>query len=258
MRIAQFTPAETLFIRDGSSAMLKDLLRLTLMDLLLKQVLAIEEIERQPSPRDPVKAYRYIGKGKTFFSHKVLPHENVFISAFDSTKDRKFLFRNLVKISYENSESFKSYQTRLMESPNLHRLFERSFLQSIFGGFTYSTQGQSVQKEVLQNISQLETIIPKLMVQERSKGIEILKSIGGNVFLLTGLNFALAREIEEIILQESSKRKAAGGCAVGCFVYADYAKEFDSSCATDSGSDWSGCSGCSGGDSGCSGCGGGD
>jgi hypothetical protein len=256
MRIAQFTPAETLFIRDGSSAMLKDLLRLTLMDLLLKQVLTIEEVERQPSPRDPVRTYRYISKGKTFFGHKTLPHENVFISAFDPTKERKVLFRNVVKISYENAESFKSYQTRLMESPNLHNLFERSFIQSIFGRFTYSAQGQSVQKEVLQNISQLESIIPNLMAHERAKGIEILKSIGGNVFLLKGLDFALAREIEEIILQESSKRKAAGGCATGCFViYTDYSKEFDSSCSTESGSDGSGCSGCSG-DSGCSGCGG--
>lgn len=253
MRIAQFTPAETLIICEGSQVQLADLLRLTLMDLLLKQTLAIEEIQRQPSPRDPIRSYRYISQGENFQHHGIRPHENIFILPFDAHPQRKILFRNFVKIGYENSGSEKAYRRLIIKNPRLKNFFKTSFVESLFGGASHSPEGSKVRAELQQNIADLEKSIPELMARDRARGIELLKSIGGNIFLLTGLSFELSNEITRMILEESSRPRTTSGCGGGCFTtYTDFSQEFDNSCAVESSG------GCTGGCSadGCSGCGG--
>ena len=45
--LSQLTPAETLIILKDKDTRLKEVLKVTLMDLLLKQVLKIEEVYKQ-------------------------------------------------------------------------------------------------------------------------------------------------------------------------------------------------------------------
>jgi len=110
---------------------------------------------------------------------------------------------------------------------------------------------------VAEEMRELERELTILMVNEKEKAMEKLKMIGGNVFLLYGLNFAVLREIDEAFSKELMQPEAGGGCGGGWVTFDTYGSDFDSSCSADSSDSGSGCSsgdsGCGGG---CGGCGG--
>jgi hypothetical protein len=62
--LSKFTPAETWILLRGNTSLLRDLLKFTLMDILLKQVLWMEDVEGQPGDRDPFSGYKYVRPGK--------------------------------------------------------------------------------------------------------------------------------------------------------------------------------------------------
>jgi len=248
----RFSPAETLVIKSGEKAPLSDLLKYTLMDLLLKQVLIIEEIQRQPNPRDPIRTYKYITTGENFIKHPFKSHEIVFTSMFQENAEIKLLFRNLVKVAYQNAKSEYNYYPLLINSANLKAVFIRTFIQRIFGGFSYTSDGTTIKKELESEIAELETKLPEIIKNDKNRGLEILKKIGGNIFLLKGVDFALSKEIDKELFEEMSSQRTSGGCWAS---FGDYSDTFDSSCSSDTSSGCGGDSGCSG-CSGCGGCGG--
>src|SRR5688500_11913344 len=107
MILSKLTPAETLIVWKGNQTPLKDLLKYTAMDLLLKQVLVIEEVQRQSHKRNPVRVYKYIGRGKNFKGYACPGHELVFISAYQKSPALRILFNNFVRMGYENAGSEK-------------------------------------------------------------------------------------------------------------------------------------------------------
>ena len=80
--LSQLTPAETLIILKDKDTRLKEVLKVTLMDLLLKQVLKIEEVYKQTGRTDEQRLYEYIETGKNVRFYNALPHENVFLNIF--------------------------------------------------------------------------------------------------------------------------------------------------------------------------------
>lgn len=244
----RFSPGETLVIRSGKEAILSDVLKYTLMDLLLKQVLVIEEIQRQPNPRDPIRTYKYIATGKDFAKYHFKPHERVFISIFQDNVQHRILFRNLVKIAYQNAKSAHAYFPLIIDNANLKLAFTRTAIQKVFGGFNYTSDGATIKKELEDEITELESGLPEIMRNERNRGLEMLRKIGGNLFLLRGMDFAISKEIDKELFDEMTSQKS--NSSSGCWTsFNDYSDSFDSSCSSDVSS------GC-GGDSGCSGCGG--
>lgn len=254
----KFSPAETLIVKNGEKALLSDLLKYTLMDLLLKQVLTIEEVQRQPSPRDPAKTYKYITRGENFTKYPIRSHETVFTSTFQENAEIKLLFRNLVKVAYQRAKSERSYYPLLINNENLKAVFTRDLIHRVFGGFSYTAEGKIVKKELESEIADLESSLPEIIRSDRERGTDILRKIGGNIFLLKGMDVALAKEIDKELFDEMTSQRSSGGCSSGCWTsFGDYADTFDSSCSSDTSSGCGGDAGCSG-CSGCSGCGGGD
>src|SRR5688500_7078005 len=116
--LSKLTPAETLCLKNGPETPLQDLLKYTVMDLLLKQVLVLEEVQRQPNPRDPVRIYKYATTGRNFESYRSKRHERVFISPFQNDRALRILFRNMVKVGYQNAGSATDYHTVLIRNHN--------------------------------------------------------------------------------------------------------------------------------------------
>jgi hypothetical protein len=262
MILTKLTPAETLIVRHGQDAPLREMLKYTMMDLLLKQVIAMEDVEWQRSTKDPLATYKYIIPGKNFDTYRARSHENVFLFGFVKTKDIRYLFRHFVKMAYQDAKTSRHYQSMVRRNDFLAGMFDVSFFQLLFGGFSYTDAGLELRMKVEKEIEVLERTLPDLMTRDREAALDALREIGGNVFLLKGLNFELSREIEEALLNEIREYETtatSGGCGTGCFTtWHHYGGDFDSSCSSDSGGD------SSGGDSGCGGdgcgggCGGGD
>lgn len=256
--LSRLTPAETLIILNGEKAPISELLKYTFMDLLLKQVLLIREVERQANIRDPIRVYKYVVAGANFRNYRMSKHEFALLSVFDKNPDANILFRNLVKIAYQNAKNERQYYSQLITNSNLKELVSTSLVQKMFGGFSYSEKGLQIKKEVQNEILLIEKNISDYIITDKSRGLELLKVIGGNIFLLKGLEFSIARELDKELFEEMSKRNSANGCGSGCWTdFGHYSESFESSCSSDTGGGGaSGCSGGSGcsGDSGCSGC----
>lgn len=255
MILSKLTPAETLLLREGTEATLQDMLKYTLMDLLLKQVLAVENVEKQANPRDPIRTYRYIAGGEKLSGYSGLQHEMVYLTAFRKSSDIRILFRHIVKMAYENAKSEKYFRKSLTASPVLKSAFATSFLHLFTGGVSYTKDGLHLKEQAENEIVTLEKTLAEGN-HDKNKVSSLLKVIGGNIFLLKGLEVDLLKEIEDELFKEFSRRPPPNGaCSAGCWtMFETYGREFDSSCsASPSGGCSSGDGGCGGG---CGGCGG--
>lgn len=175
-----------------------------------------------------------------------------FIEPFHKNPDLRVLFRNLVKIGYQNAESENKYYSNLINNEVLQKAFSTSWSEKIFGGFRYTKHGNEMRQEVENEIAGLQKKL-RDAGNDKKSAIETLKLIGGNIFIMQGISFALSEEIDNEILQEINRRNTAEGYSSGCWSSFDtYSDTFDNSCSSDTGSGCSGDGGCSG----CGGCGG--
>jgi len=146
------------------------------------------------------------------------------------------------------------YYPSLTTNINLKASFNTTIYQRLFGGFTYTDEGVKFRNEVQNEITELENTFPRDISSDKKRGLETLKLIGGNIFLLSGLEFAITKEIDKELFEEMSN--TSGEWSSGSWTSFDsYSDSFDNSCSSDTGH--GGDSGDSGCGSGCSGCGGG-
>ena len=124
-QLNKLTPAETLLIRSGPAAPLKDLLKYTLMDLIYKQVLEVEETKIQADLQHSFKTYRYISIGKKFHSYTGMAHEYVFLSPFLKNHILKMLFDNIVRVGFQNAGYQSKYTSMILKSHLLEDILDR-------------------------------------------------------------------------------------------------------------------------------------
>ncbi|HNR19355.1 MAG TPA: hypothetical protein PKN75_12065 [Bacteroidia bacterium] len=257
--LSKFSPAESVLILQDRNSNIKELLKVTFMDLLLKQVVRTFDVQRQTSRREGVRIYKYVEAGKNFLSYEPLPHEIPVLAPFQKSNSVQILFRHIVKMSYQNSKSETAYRKILLDSPNLDRCFSKNIYQSLFGGFSVTADGQELRKKVRDEIETLEKTLPGYISSNHQKALDILKEIKGNIFLLTNIQFDLLQQLDRELISEMNRYDrddGRGGCSGSWGGFGDYSHTFDSSCSGHSGG--GGCSSCgSGCSSGCSGCGGG-
>lgn len=252
--LSQLTPAELLVLtKEGVTH--RELLKITFIDLLFKQVLKTYEVERQPHPRDKISVYRYLGIGKNFKVYSSQNHERVFLSAFAADDSIEILFGNLVKMAYQKSKKLSDYKEDIIKTPTLKKCFSQNIFQRLFYGYSITEYGKELRQEVKEEIQKEGNALADISSVESKKAIELINIIGANIFLLVNLDYELLSQIDEnlgTIINQVSTSDSSGGCTSWSFD--DYSSSFDSSCSGHSGcGGHSGCSGCG---SGCSGCGG--
>ncbi|MCF8277879.1 MAG: hypothetical protein K9J17_14185 [Flavobacteriales bacterium] len=260
--LSKLTPAETHLVMATTDAELKNMMKYTFMDLLLKQVIQTKRITKQAHRNDRARVYTYVVAGKNFLSYKPLRHEEIFLSPFYTSQSLELLFRHLVTMGFQNADGTNNYvHKRLIKSPNLKGIFEIGFFIQLFGTIKLTPQGNALQREIKRALDRLETELPQVIHSDKAKALEILLAIGGNIFLLKNLDFALLNQIDSELMKEFKKQRGendSSGC-YGCgdwHQYDHYGDSFDSDYdAADASFGDSGCSSCSG-CSGCSGCGG--
>lgn len=273
------TPAETILIQKGSTTQLKNLLKFTFMDLLLKKVIKIVEIHKQPHPRDEVRRYTYIEAGKNFNVYKPKKHESIFTNLFVKEEPIQILFKHFVKIIYDASEGKKSYRESIISSKELHSYFDQTFFISLFRLIKLTDEGKKVQQEITSYLQEVNLQINNLLENDQKKALELLIAIGGNIFLLQDLDFDLLKKIDkELIKQQKASYTSVDSNDNSWLFYTDFYDDnylfdydseesdsfdsffyntmdsFDSEYDVSSCSSWN--SGCDSGCSSCGGCGG--
>lgn len=251
--LSTLTPAETLLVLEADHAPWNELLKVTFMDLLLKQVIQIEEVEKQPSRHDPIRIYKYIAPGKNFLDYKPLSHERVFLAIFQKEFRVRVLFQNLVKIGFEKAESVGHYQSTIAKSPSLKSHITKRWFQVFTDGITITDAGFELKRNLQKEINYLEREFSRMLTQKPQQAFNLLKLVKGNIFLLSTIDFDLMHQLDRELLEQFKNYKRGDNTQGGCTW-----TTFDSGCSSSGCSnDSSGCSSDSGCSSGCSGCGGG-
>lgn len=252
--LSKLTPAETLIILKDKDTHLKEVLKVTLMDLLLKQVLKIEEVYKHTGGTKEQRLYEYVETGKNFRFYNSLPHENVFLEIFQENEDYRYLFRHVVKVGCENAKSYNYFHKLVRKSPNISDCFNENFIFNLIGFSFKTSKHEQLKRELQKEIDQLELHLPSIIQNDKEKALEILKEIKGNIFLISTIEFDLLKQIDQTISTKMNRQTDNSfGCSGCSWTYFEsYSESFDSSCSSDGGSSDGGCSGCSG----CGGCGG--
>jgi hypothetical protein len=271
--LSKLTPAEVLLLRDGTKAPLRKLLKYTFVDLLLRQILKLHEVQEPHQPGEVgQRTLRYVQAGEKFAGYTTwLEHEYIFLKIFVRSPGIKVLFKNYIRVVKDNAPR---YHKSVMNSPWLDPLIHVGFFGWLFNDFNYTPAGLAQRTQVIAEIKELETTLPEILKTDRDKALEILKALKGNVYLLAGIDLLLLHEIDAafeqstpVIYDTSPTDMSTGSDSHSS---SDHGHGHghsdgwgDSGCSSDN-SGHSGCSsdgGSSGGDSGCSsgcsGCGGG-
>lgn len=263
------SPAEIALVLEGRNASANDLLKLTYIDLLLKKILK-SEIVIKKLKRDPDRTYMYILAGENLKAYSSLPHENVFLEPYRKNKKRRILFSNLIDIALENGESKKHYIRILRRDSRVKNCFHVSFFEMLTGKFSRSASGELWKTEIETEMNHLENELSRIIGEDKSKVVDLLKKLNGNIFLLKKYRSVFFKEIEDAF-SEKMRRKTTEDDYYFWDYYYDYPGSFsygsDSDAGVDfgggefggggAGADWGdGDSSGDGGDSGCSGCGG--
>ncbi|MEM9329558.1 MAG: hypothetical protein AAGA85_28120 [Bacteroidota bacterium] len=261
--LKQLSPAETYLIRYHNRAILKDLMKYTLADLCYRSVLRIEEREHQPHPSDPVQVTKYVVAGEQLSTCRPKAHEAVFLSPFQEQADLEITIKQLVKIAYQSVRSRKRFIFDFLFQQDLIKTkFKQGFWPRFLGSTTLTASGRNYRSQIDGMLRQLERELPDMMVHDKTRAKEILATIGGNVLLITTLDFQLLKDFDQALKKKLDTASNDGdwwlldSFWIGGDDGGDFDSAFDGASGGDAGdSGDSGCSGCSG-CGGCGGCGG--
>lgn len=250
--LSDLTPAETLLVLHGRKTPLKDLLKATFLDLVYKHVLEVVE-ETDPLLPEPL---RYVVPAQNYQGYQPRPHELPFLIPFQMIPRLRALLRNVVKVAYEETQTRKAYQASIRQSPSLDGVFRQDFLQWLLGGGLLTSHGKTLRQQLRELVADLQVFLPEILVQDPEKGKEVLRVIGGNIFVLASLDLSFLKELDKQLLegmpQPYRQWVGADDSGGGLWGYFDMCSEsFGDSGGGDGGGD--GGSGCGGG--GCGGCG---
>lgn len=271
--LSQISPAQTKLIIDNNSISLKNLMKLTFMDLILKKVLKIKEVEEKAHPNDKyVREYTYIIPGENFKNYKPKVFESIFLSPFTKSPEIQIQFKIYIKLIYDNSKGRWNYKKTVKNTSEIEPYFKSSFFINLFRQVKLTQKGHKLNTELKDFLYKTDAEIIDLLENNKKEALELLKNIGGNIFLLKNLDFEMLKKINKEL---SNQQKHSNSNTYvddnddwlffssynNDYMYDSYFNDFDStidsydSDSSDS-SGWSsfdsGCSSCSG----CGGCGG--
>ncbi len=261
--LTQFTPAETLVLTNGSSATLRQLLKVTFLDLIMKQVLKTKSPTYELDAEGTNTAEKYVVPGGRFFGYPAKPHEQFLLQPFYDYPNTSLLFKYVVELSYKGTRSKGRFFAAICGSPAMEGLVTRSFFNKLFGTITITPAGREKAAELKKALQNAEERLPVLSRTNRSAALAMTALLGGAVLLLQADTLAGLDGLDRELLaglEPHQPKPYDGGSGCGSWnSVSDYSGSWDSGCGSSDGNS-SGCggdSGCSsGGDSGCSGCGG--
>ncbi len=210
--LSKLSPAETLLILKPASTM-ADLMKFTLMDLLMKEELMVSGYESNELLGKARLGFARIVRGKKFKLNEPKLHEMIFLFPFYKKPESKIVFKHLLQMAMNTAKSESNYKNKLLlDAIDMKPVFKKSLLNKIFGGMILSESGKKCQKDIITYFSFLDKELPAMMKNEKEKAQEILLKIKGNVLLLNSIKFDFIQTIgkEISMIQDELEGGEAG------------------------------------------------
>lgn len=200
--LSQLSPAECLLVLNGNDVPMKELLKYTFLDLVLKKVLQVVEVEKPISIREGSRSYKYIRLGRNYKTYYPKDHEYVFLAPFNKEEKVEILIRHFIKIGYDSIGNEIHYKNIIYSYPSLKRYFKRNIFQKLFGGSRSTSARLETARQIKAEIKELEQKLPFLLLNDKLKAAEIMERIKGNVFLLKNTETSLHEQVEKELAYE--------------------------------------------------------
>lgn len=263
--LKKLTPAETLVLRDTSGTSFRDLLKFTLIDLILKRVLIIRNESNEPeSEGDNQVGLKHLEKGPAFDQYDHKYHELIYMMPFKDDPELSIQFKHLVKIGWESAKSRNQYMFRhVLMSKDIVRTVKEGWFYRTFGYCKLTDEGHEMQRRINTELNRLSDTLPSMVENNPEGAKDIMSQIYGNVLLLKSFDYSLLKQLDEVFEEDMIERHSPMDTDTAAiwflFLYADFETTFNSEFDSYGAGGWSGggCSGDGGGDGGCGGgCGG--
>jgi uncharacterized membrane protein YgcG len=252
------TPAEVLVLLHGKNANFKELIKMTLMDLLLRKVLAVKLVSAADATDEPMNQL-LVQRGARYADYRPLAHEEIYTIHFAIQANREILFANLIKLARLMGANDIYLRRKIMKTPQMRTAFKQGFWANLTDKVQYTQEGLLKRTYAATELQELTNMLPELYEADKATVVQLLQLMHGNIFLTNAVEHRLLMllddELSRLFHQEQSS-----AADIDELFYMTEAFNFESS--FDDGFDSGGSDGDSsdgGGDSGCGGgCSGGD
>ncbi len=196
--LSKITPAETMLIMDCTSVELRDLIKFTFMDLLRKKVIEVKEISEESQEKNTtLQSNKYVVAGKNFSTYKPKNHETHYLSPFTKSASIQILFKHFVKMVYQFSNGSWSYSKLIRTNQGISNYFVQGFFLKLFRTHKLTDTGARLKNDLSKYLKDVDKKIEHLLDNDKEKGLELLVSLGGNIFLLKNIDFKLLQNIDK-------------------------------------------------------------
>lgn len=190
------TPAESLMILDPEKDRGKEMMKFTLIDLLLRKALEVEvrqEKKGKVLKRDVKQTY--IKRGEAYCKLALKPHEEAFCRPLESRESLDL--KDLAKEVHETVKGFKGYRDNLVREPLAEQGYfgkeKRKRLLIPYSKYTLTQKGQEVQQKMTHLIKEGEDNLEEWMSKDMAKAKAYLFACGANIFLLSNCDLETIR-----------------------------------------------------------------
>ena len=195
-RLSELKVAATKLILNTRTELI-ELLKLTLFDLTLKQVLIIKKSLRKSHPRDKyLREYIVVETGKNYSKYKPDNFEKYFTDRID--EESYFQLKPYLRAIFKEIPSNKEYKNEIIEDHKINDLFKNDLISNIFSRFKLSKKGHLLRNDISNYLNEIDGIIGNLINHEHEKALELLRFLQGNIFLLDNLRFELLENLKVI------------------------------------------------------------
>ncbi|WP_378183835.1 hypothetical protein [Aquimarina sp. SS2-1] len=201
-RLSELKPAGTKLILEPKTELI-ELLKLTLFDLTLKQVLIIKKTLKKSHSRDPhLREYILVETGKNFSKYTPNKFEQYFTKRID--EDSYFQLKTYLREIFKEIPSEHKYKKEIIHNLKINDLFKNNLISSVFSWFKTNPKGNKLKKDITEYLNEVDRNIENLIENEPDKALELILFLQGNIFLLTKLKFELLEKLKLISTVRSS------------------------------------------------------
>jgi hypothetical protein len=198
-RLSELKPAATKLILEPNTDLI-ELLKLTLFDLALKQVLIIKKTLRKSHPRDPhLREYVVVETGKNYARYSGNKFEEFFTERID--EESYFQLKVYLREIYKDIPTVNKFKNQIISDLSIKNLFRNDIISSVFSIIKTNTKGNQLKKDFEDYLSYIDDNIGDLINNEPEKVLQILLFLQGNIFLLKNLKFELLESLKLISVE---------------------------------------------------------
>lgn len=194
-------PAATLVLLSPTKSSLKDIIRLTLLDLSLKKVLSVQHKDIKLHPNNPYARTRTVVETcKNFHNYRTHTYETNFLNILD--EESYFQLRPYLHTIYSKTPLDAKMKKKVLKQHKILNLFSVAFRFDKFSLFILNKNGKEVRNEIQRYLTAIDHNLHTIIDESPEQALQFVSFLKGNIFLLKNMTSEVLEKINKLIIQQ--------------------------------------------------------